>query len=332
MSAKGPTSWLMLAFGLAWALLGVGSRPDEGRPSPEARAVGFLAREVPRWSRENHCYSCHNNGDAARALYEAARAGYRVPAEALADTTTWLGRPEGWDHNGGDGPFNDRRLARVAFTATLATAGRTGRVSDRATLLRAAERLAGDQAPDGSWILEGEEAPGSPAAYGRVLATFLARDSLAAAQPDRFRAVIDRADGWLLHQKLATVTDASVRLLTVAALRPSAADELRRSALDVLRRGQDGEGGWGPYVSSPPETFDTALALLALAKSGDSDQVRRMIARGRASLIARQNDDGSWTETTRPPGAESYAQRISTTGWATLALLATRDLPPPPSR
>ncbi len=45
----------------------------------EARAVAFLSREVPRWSRENHCYSCHNNGDAARALYQASRAGIRVP-------------------------------------------------------------------------------------------------------------------------------------------------------------------------------------------------------------------------------------------------------------
>jgi hypothetical protein len=49
-----------------------------------------------------------------------------------------------------------------------------------------------------------------------------------------------------------------------------------------------------------------------------------MIARGRAFLIATQRDDGGWPETTRPSGGTSYAQRISTTGWATLALLATR--------
>ena len=49
-----------------------------------------------------------------------------------------------------------------------------------------------------------------------------------------------------------------------------------------------------------------------------------MLPVGRAYLLATQQEDGSWTETTRPAGATSYAQRISTTGWATLALLATR--------
>ena len=34
--------------------------------------------------------------------------------------------------------------------------------------------------------------------------------------------------------------------------------------------------------------------------------------RGRAYLLAQQSDDGSWAETTRPTGQESYSQRIST--------------------
>jgi hypothetical protein len=34
-------------------------------PLPERRAVAFLTREVPRWSVENRCFSCHNNGDAS---------------------------------------------------------------------------------------------------------------------------------------------------------------------------------------------------------------------------------------------------------------------------
>ena len=42
---------------------------------PEARAVAFLVREVPSWSVENKCYSCHNNGDAARAIASRCRWG-----------------------------------------------------------------------------------------------------------------------------------------------------------------------------------------------------------------------------------------------------------------
>ena len=79
----------------------------------------------------------------------------------------------------------------------------------------------------------------------------------------------------------------------------------------------------GPYVTSPPEVFDTALALLGLAAHCDRRARREMIRRGREFLVGAQQPDGSWPETTRPPGADSYAQRISTTGWALLALLAT---------
>jgi hypothetical protein len=40
-------------------------------------------------------------------------------------------------------------------------------------------------------------------------------------------------------------------------------------------------------------------------------------------MIRQQLADGSWPETTRPAGQSSYAQRISTTAWALLALFET---------
>src|SRR5947209_16193452 len=55
-----------------------------------ALPISFLTREVPRWFRKNKCFSCHNNGDAARALYHAVRLGFAVPRKALADTSEWL--------------------------------------------------------------------------------------------------------------------------------------------------------------------------------------------------------------------------------------------------
>ncbi len=316
----------MFAITMAMNLLGqvaTAANPPAA-PTAEQKAVAFLAREVPRWSRQNHCYSCHNNGDAARALFHAAKAGMRVPDAALADTILWLRKPEAWDHNGGEGPFVDKRLARVAFTGALVAAVSTGRLTDRKALLKAADQLARDQVPDGSWPLEGEDSTSAPATYGRPLTTLLARESLAAAEPARFRAAIDRADAWLEKRKTQNVTDASVALLWLATGPRRSDAEIRPRALELLARAQSVEGGWGPDAFSPPEPFDTALALLALSKCEPTAPVKAMLARGRKFLIKEQRDDGSWPETTRPPGSVSYAERISTAGWATMALLATR--------
>ncbi len=246
---------------------------------------------------------------------------------ATDDTTRWLSRPEGWDKNGGDGPFNDRRLARIQFTSALAAALSSGAIGDRGVLQRAALRLAEDQDDDGSWPLEdGGNALGSPAAYPRSLATLVARDTLRDADPARYRAAIARADGWLMARPVASVLDASVALLAVAGRGDREAISRRAQGLERLTEGQGKDGGWGPYVSSASEPFDSALALLALARLDLTAATRAMIRRGRSYLAATQLPDGSWPETTRPPGAESYAQRLSTTGWATLALLATADL------
>ena len=286
------------------------ARGDEAERavSAEERAIAFLVREVPRWSSENHCFSCHNNGDGARALFEASRRGDRVPDVALAETTRWLARPEGWDHNGGEGPFSDKRLARIQFSSALVEAFAAGKVNDRAILLRAAERLARDQAKDGSWPLEGGDSLGSPTTLGVPLATLSAREVLQAADPARFREAVDRADRWFLRRKPANLFEAAATLTAAAALKGSDAVALRRRCLDMIRQGRSDDGGWGPYVEAPPEAFDTAVVLLALARvRQDEAGLDAMIDKGRAYLISIQNDDGSWTETTRPSGAELRA-------------------------
>jgi Squalene-hopene cyclase C-terminal domain len=317
----------MLCAMLACCLqLGAAAGRAEAPAAPEARAVAFLCREVPRWPRDNHCFSCHNNGDAARALYLAADAGYAVPETVLAETTRWLQQPAKWDQNGGDGPFSDKRLARVAFAAALATAAATGKITDRRAVRESANRLAREQAPDGSWTPDGEDSISSPAAYGRALATLLARESLQTAGPDAFRDPVRRAETWLLRRDIVTITDAAVCLLAFGNDETHTTARLRATSLDLLARGQNHDGGWGPQLTSPAEVYDTALALLGLSKCKRSAGVRRMMTRGRVFLVAQQQDDGGWVETTRPSGGLSYAQRISTSGWATLALLATRDL------
>ncbi len=293
--------------------------------TPERRALDYLAREVPRWAEKNKCYSCHNNGDAARTLYLAQRLGWKVPQEALADTTGWLKQPQRWDENKADPAYNDKHLARLQFAVALHEAVAAGVVEDRKGFLKAAEILSTSQQKDGAWQIGAEGTVGGSVTYGPVLATGLARNVLEAADPVRFGPAIERSQRWLMTVEVKTVLDAAAVLLTLSEQKPTTELTARRKrCLTLLKEGQFDRGGWGPFLNSPPEPFDTAVVLLALVPLKDDVEVQAMIAKGRAYLIATQRWDGSWPETTRPAGAESYAQRVSTTAWAARALLLTR--------
>jgi hypothetical protein len=319
--------------------LSSGHRPVALQPqrpsSPEARAIAFLAVEVPQWRREHPCYSCHNNGDAARALIAATRSGIDV-GDALADTLEWLRHPERWEHNAGRGDASDDRiLARIQFGSALAAAVDSNLASHEA-LTDAAGHIARDQQRDGSWRLDDSASLGSPATYGLALATSSARSTLARSRDPRLTAAVVQADRWLRELDVKTVLDSSAVVLGLERATDEAAANQRRRSLALIEKGEAPGGGWGPYVTSPPEPFDTAVAMLALVSLTaqpaiaspilGASELADAIGRGRRYLIGRQVADGSWPETTRPAGQESYAQRISTTGWAALALLASRDL------
>jgi len=307
--------------------------------SAEERAVAYLSVEVPGWSRENHCFSCHNNGDAARALYVARSLSYDLAAEALSDTTDWLLRPTAWEDTKGEPGFSDKKLARIQFAAALAEAFRTAAVDARQPLVIAAEALLPDQSEDGSWQVDVSGALGSPATYGTTLASYMARRTLYTAGAERYRDAISRADEWLLGQSPRATVDAAALALAMAdrlasseavpATPTTAVGKKLREIEAWLLESQAGDGGWGPYPKSPSEAFDTAITLLALAAARDvnrenSANVSEGVRRGRGYLIATQLPAGGWPATTRPSGFQSYAQHASTSGWATLALLRTR--------
>jgi hypothetical protein len=293
--------------------------------TPESKALAYLVREVPRWSREHKCYSCHNNGDGARALYTARRLSYPVPDKALADTTRWLSRPQEWDHNGGETGLSDKGLARIQFAAALVDAVDGGQVKDRRLLVRAADLVGEQQKGDGSWEVDAEGSIGSPTTYGAVLATYQACRTLRKADRPGYAAAIAKAEQWLRTLKVRSVLDAAALLLALAEMKGHDIQGQQQRCLELIRKGESAHGGWGPYTTSGPEPFDTAMVVLALARQAEQPEIKRLLQRGRAYLIATQQPDGSWPETTRPPASESYAQRISTTAWATLAILATRQ-------
>jgi hypothetical protein len=290
--------------------------------TPEGRAVAFLGREVPQWSAEHKCYSCHNNGDAARALYQAKRRGFPVRDAALADTTRWLSKPAGWDHNGGESEHNDQRLARLQFAASLAEAKEAGLADDRDAFDKAAAWVAQLQGKDGTWAIDTGGSAGAPATHGTALATYLARQTLRRLDERKYAKELARADAWARKTPVEGVLDAAAVLLVLERADDADATAQRRRCLEVIRKGEAKSGGWGPYVKSPSEVFDTAIVVIALSRQKPTDEIRGLRERGRKYLVAQQQADGSWNETTRPSGAVSYAERLSTAGWATQALLA----------
>jgi hypothetical protein len=302
----------------------VGERATTRPEGAEGRAIAFLQREVPAWSRDNGCFSCHNNGDAARALFAAKQAGFRVAAAAVRDTTRWITRPDRWEHNKGDPGFSDQRLANIQFAASLLAAIESGEAEDRTALRQAARKVASGQDADGAWQIEQQNPVGSPATYGSTLATWMALRILRAAGTPELLAPAQKAEGWLRKVHVENLPNAAALLLAAAHDRDATASK-QRECLALIRRAQTSDGGWGPYVDAPAEVFDTALVMLALAKVRSEAGVPGMIERGRTFLEKQQRADGSWAATTRPSGGGSYAQQMSTTGWATLALLDTRQ-------
>jgi uncharacterized protein YyaL (SSP411 family) len=295
-------------------------------PSPERRAIAYLAREVPGWRREHACGSCHNNGDGARALFRARGLGHAVADEVLASTKQWLAAPQLWELEAGEPGTSDTKLARLQFSAALAAATSAGAMEDRTLLRTTAAALAADQDADGAWRIAQQSSMGSPVAYGPFVATWLAMRTLAAADGSGFASQTAKAEAFFVSNPALNVMDAAAASMALAGAASDAARERRREALELLAGAQTGDGGWGPYKGTAPEAFDTALALLALAAAGDAH--RDEVARGRAYLERTQLEEGGWKETTRPPGYQSYAQHLSTTGWATLALLETAPRAP----
>jgi hypothetical protein len=186
-------------------------QPQADTRAATARTVAYLRTEVPRWRLEHPCYSCHNNGDAMRALLAASARGH-VVADAIGDTVAWLATPERWDSNARRGGSEEQPLARIQFASALASMVAAGR-AEAAALDRAAGLLVVHQQDDGSWRMSDTQIVGGATFYGTSLATAMARRILVRAKVASVQSSLAKASGWLRTTSPITVLDASAVLL-----------------------------------------------------------------------------------------------------------------------
>jgi squalene-hopene/tetraprenyl-beta-curcumene cyclase/sporulenol synthase len=249
---------------------------------------------------------------------------YPVAAQALEGTSNWLQNPGEWGKSGETG-LGDEKLARIQFGAALADAVDAGFVKDGSLVARAAELLLPHQEADGSWQVDAQAAAPSAVTYGPALATFMARRTMERAAETRFKDANARADGWLHNVDLAPSVNAAAVVLAFEKRKDAGSRSRLERALSRLLGSQNADGGWGAYTNTPSEPFETALALLALNAVRDKPEIEARLAKGRAFLVSVQAADGGWPAARQSTTGETYARHISTSAWATLALLVTKQ-------
>jgi hypothetical protein len=282
------------------------------------KAIGYLAAETPTWRTEHRCASCHHQGSAVRALLTARDKGRFKGDKPLENSLLWLAQPEKWSENHGDPNASDQTLADLQFGASLLAAQKQFPDRFRDDLPRFARQLTARQEKDGRFDLESSDGLATPITLGPILLTACARDVFQ-SQGDEFRDSAKRANDWLINFKPRNTFEASS--LLIALKKGDAEKSARAAARKIVIASAHSTGGFGPYVSSPAEVFDTALAVIALSRDDDAKKNRPLIDKAKKQLVAWQSDNGSWEETTRPSGSISYAHRIATTSWALEALL-----------
>lgn len=288
-------------------------------------ALDFLEKQVSSWPAENGCFSCHNNADAALALFKAKRFGWDVDSDSTSSTLDWISSPGRWDKQQGDPNASDQQLADIQFASALVQAVDAGVLPTDKWNPSVARQLVKYQTPNGNWVIEKQDSLGSPAAPGNALATLKAWTYLKHAPIDDTREAIRKASGFLRNMPQESVSQTAAKLLYNSESGVQADGDVVLG-LEYLMRAQTTLGGWGPYPHRPPEVFDTAMALLAMLPHARDERIAMIMNRGLSFLIAEQLPDGSWRETTRPSGEESHAQWVSTSAWATLALLGIHQV------
>lgn len=294
-------------------------------------AVRYLSKASLTWPSENHCFSCHNNGDAVRVLAQVAPDELKRQENDWQAVYQWLVQPTQWETAKTEEASLSPILAPIQFGSALVALSTAKLLNLSPEAINdTAQLIVQSQDPTGFWAVEAPQHLGSPGTFGNPLATTIAVRILQSLAPNKAAKSIERAKQWANTRQARANLDlaAGILLLTTDKLSTDAGvrDQQRVEIwTQKLINNQTSQGGWGPYPNRFPEIFDTALALLALCEAPRHFVPSSVLERGQRFLLTEQESAGGWPETTRPSGGTSYAQHISTSAWALEAVAATQQ-------
>jgi outer membrane protein OmpA-like peptidoglycan-associated protein len=300
--------------------------------------IEWLQPAALEWQKQNQCFGCHVQAQAAMGLALATRNGYLVSHAALQELTDYMRLLQDTDgsesnmllldnqsvmtaelaakssHTPADQPITATQFAAMSFAYLDQMADSK---PDR-TLLKFADWLAGKQQSTGELIPDLDRAPISQGSFmttANAAVAFL--QAFAETGDARYQAAAGKAVDFISTAKPATTQDEVFTILALSRYGNPQQQTTASGLIARLKTEQGTTGGWGESSgSSGANAFATGQVLYAFKEAGVDTRSPEFL-RGVKYLLGTQEDTGAW------PGqntASSQPSEFAPTMWAVIGL------------
>lgn len=288
------------------------------------RGLDWLLNSAVEWQRRENCYGCHVQSFAVLGAGVGRANRYAIDqtqADELASYLVNIQSPSG-DLTAGGG-----RTIHPGVQTALGGLGLSHYEGDYgAALIGMADWFIGQQAEDGHWPIDHQEAP---VEQGNVMMTSGVLETVLAAQKhqkrNEYAVAVNRAVSWLRSAPLETTQDIIFAIVGLRAAGVKESDADVKRLVELLRSRQRDDGGWGETVDLASNGYATGQVLYAfkLAQVPIRDKA---FQRGALWLLEHQQADGSWSQVNSQQTRSDRSSDFATTMWAAIGLGEVFDI------
>jgi outer membrane protein OmpA-like peptidoglycan-associated protein len=302
------------------------------------RGIEWLQPAAVEWQRNNQCFGCHVQAQAAMGLAVATRNGYLVSRAAVRELTDYMRLLQDTDGSesgmllvdnqsvmiaqpagkGSHTPADQPIMATLFAAMSFAYHDQMGDNQPDRTLLKFADWLAGKQQPNGEVAPDLDEAPicqGSFMTTANAAIAFM--QAFAESGDARYQKAGSKAVDFIAAAKPETTQDEVFTILALSRFGNPQQQSLVNGLIARLKNEQGTAGGWSESRGSPgPNAFATGQVLYAFKESGVDTRSSEFV-RGVKYLLHTQEDSGAWPVQNSATGRPS---EFAPTMWAVIGL------------
>ncbi len=302
-------------------------RGDDARELVRS-SLPFLEKEGVAWMHDRGCASCHQVPAMLWSLDRAARAGFEVDPQKLAEWWEWSVDWKNWSAPK-QKVAETKAVSDNVDTIARLLLGRNPAVKDAAWVPMFRDRLVALQETNGAWKAQGQLPLGRrPAREIQEVTTMCVQLALKSAEApgQPLTEAHQRASAWVAQGQPGKSTEWwAMRLLLAKEM--GTAEQMTTARASLLGQ-QNADGGWGWLVGEASDAFGTGLALHALGRSGLTT-ADPALTKAVEFLKGTQEANGSWpVPSTRAQDNKRIREtsRFWGTAWAVQGIMET--MPP----